>query len=32
MDKNQYVNFKKVKVNSNITLSLADAGKTVDAV
>ena len=28
----QYINFKNVKVNSNITMSIEEAGKTVDAI
>ena len=30
--KTQYIDFKTVKVNDNITLSLAEASKTVDAI
>ncbi len=32
MENKKYIDFKKEKVNSNIVLSLADAGKTVDAI
>ena len=28
----QYINFKNVKVNNNITMSIEEAGKTVDAI
>lgn len=28
----QYINFKTVKVNNNITMSIEEAGKTVDAI
>ena len=28
----QYIDFKNVKVNNNITMSIEEAGKTVDAI
>ena len=28
----QYINFRKVKVNNNIVLSIEEAGKTTEAI